>query len=670
MKPPSSIPTLGKKQSSLTQMQWTGTPRQTIAISSDEDNDEYKEPPAKKQKISAKKGKKLKLEDREAGQSSFTQVDYLGRMRLPRRSDMDAEGFQIWHDSDTEEDFEDSSPVPAGPSALSPTTKNELSEREIPEIAESSQSISNEGQQDDVHSSEPECKPPKLRTPQKVRFVEVTSSQTPPSTRLSTQRPSLRERSVSCSPLKERSGNAQSPLKKLQSPESQNMSMKMLERVRFANQQRARKGQPQSENRFDEDLVQCAAEATDEFSLRTYPMPPPPPRALERRTTVQDSQADDLDTTMAFTQNDARPKLVRTGTIADSQRDSSNETIAEDSQAQRPVRRLRRVATVQDSQADDSDFDFDDDAALAKSPGNRDTIYNDVIDDEVRSDHFGEGTYDPAFSALDRDASRFQWTQTQGRLPVGGEDSETENEDLDRGCTTNLPVKDGKSCDDETAKIIEHPAPLSSPEATTESNLGTEVPVEGAVDPSFSEAALRDDSACESGDQISALRGNQVPSSPPPPEPLHTADGKTASTEESHVPSSPPPLRPSQVSTVVPTQASTEWRAQSPQKKIKAEPFSQPPTPRHQQKSQTFNFLSSPQKPSSLWQPESLSSSPLPPPPWNSPGKHRFVHPSRETEGSLDFGTFMQMDSLADFSLPPPPPLSSSRRQTPASSSL
>jgi hypothetical protein len=181
--------------------------------------------------------------------------------------------------------------------------------------------------------------------------------------------------------------------------------------------------------------------------------------------------------------------------------------------------------------------------------------------------------------------------------------------------------------------------------------------------------ASYDDSAYQSGDLARITTVAEVPSSPPLR--LHQETlAEDTSAANTLVPSSPPPVRISQVSTVVPTQPSMALAPSSPQRKTKAEPFSIPPSPRRRSAGTGLSFLTSPQKTNSLWQPESLSSSPLPLPPWTSPHKRDNGDGDQWQRIIEDIGSYPRMDSLADFSLPPPPPLSSSRRQTPASSSL
>lgn len=641
-------------------MPWLSTPRATIDNSSDDtDDDDYQERPAKRRKWSAtpsaKKGKKTKLGEREAGQSSFTQVDYLSRMKAPRRSDMDADGFQMWQDSETEEDVLEDAPYTSRDARFGApsTTSADDSEDMVPEIAESSQNGLEQDSQGDAREKQPDGMATRLRTPQKVRFVEVPSSQTPPGTKQTAQRLRPRQPSISRSPLKEKPANATSPLSKLRSPASQDMSMKMLERTRFANQ-KARRVNASAENGIDQDLERCAAEASDDFSLRTCPMPPPPSRHLRRTTTVQDSQAEDVEA-LGSTVDDAGD-LEPAGTIPDSQRASSNEAIVEDSQYQRPPRKLKRVATVQDSQIDEDDIEHDVDMASRTQCNYLDEMAHD-LDEDLRSECYPDGTYDPAVSALDRDADRFSWAHTQHFSTLVDEDAETEDEEIahvHEREAVQLPdtIPPGPSQElggalDVSSLAKEKFAPPSS----------SDYVVSAGEDFDAVQVERRDDSAYESGDQVTVAKAVEITSSRTPRE-------ETATREEARIPSSPPLLRASQVSTVVPTQASVALRAASPQRPVKPEPVSQPPPPGRHGQTQAFGVFTSPYMPSSLWQPESLSSSPLPLPPWTSPQAHGTL------DHGADFGIETQLDSLADFSLPPPPPMSSSRRQTPASSSV
>lgn len=666
VKPPSSIPEMNKRQSSLTQMEWSTTPRHNYDISSGDDEDEEYQPPAKRQKqsssSSAKKRKK-KLEEREKGQDTYTQ--FMRRPKTPGAWRLDDEGFQVWQDADEDMATGDREGIGLAADFPTPNGPREIDESENrePEIAESSQNVFSD-HLDEVRRPTPRKSVTIQRTPQKVRCLEVPSSQTPPSTKRSTQR---RVRAISRSPLKERSANSSSPVKKMPSPESQ-MSMKMLERTRLADRQaqRSKRTTAPVGIQLDEDLEQCVAEAADEFSLRTYQMPPPP-KTLQRSTTIQDSQAEDLDTLNEKVASAASPERPAYSTVPDSQRNSSNESLLEDSRLLPAPRRLRRVATVQDSQLEDDDFDFEEGAMSAENRSGRITTYDD---NHEGNEHCPEGTFDPAFSALDRDAGRFTWTQTQRQMPEIVENSETEDEDLNVGSPANTR-RDAAVVSDRTSQELGDPLPPAG--ASSNEHVTVEGRDLGRVKKvNLEQMPHHDDSAYESGDQVAAAQGVEVPSSPPALPSSHLRTEATAEEPEHEgVPSSPPPLRVSQVSTVVPTQCSIPAAPASPEKRIKAEPLSIQQSPHaHEQGTQTFSLVSSPQRPRSHWQPESWDSSPLPLPPWSSPkgpGVDRRKDDSNQNSG---LGSEPQMDSLADFSLPPPPPLSSSRRQTPSSSSL
>lgn len=670
IKPPSSIPELNKKQSSLTQMEWSTTPRHTYDISSGDDKEEDYQPPAKRQKqnssSSGKKRKKPKLEEREKGQDTYTQFTRRPRVSRPWRLDND--GFQVWQDVDEDVAVEDGKCI--GLAAEFPASRalreiNDPENREL-EIVESSQVFFSD-HMDETFRRSPRKSVAIQRTPQKVRFLEVPSSQTPRSTKRPTQR---RVRTTSRSPLKEKSANSPSPMKKMPSPESQ-MSMKMLERTRLADRQAQRPEQTVTPVGIygDEDLEQCAAEAADEFSLMTYQMPPPPRRDLQRSTTIQDSQADELDPMNENAASVVSPWRPRSGAIADSQRNSSNETLFEDSQLLPAPQRLRRAATVQDSQLEDDDFDFDEGAMSLENHSARITTDDD---DHEHNETLPEGTFDPAFSALDRDAGRFTWTQTQRQMPEIVKDSETEDEDLDGDSTTSTR-RDAGLVSDRTSQELGDPVPPASV-SSNEYAKAEGLELVGAKRVDSEQVRQHDDSAYEFGDQAAAAQGVEMSSSPPalPPSQLRTkANPGEPEHEHEGVPSSPPPLRVSQVSTVVPTQCSIPTTPASPRKCIKAEPLSLQQSPHlHEQKTQTVSLLSSPQRPRSLWQPESWDSSPLPLPPWSSPKGPGADGRKDQLNRNTGLGSDPHMDSLADFSLPPPPPLSSSRRQTPSSSSL
>jgi hypothetical protein len=117
-------------------------------------------------------------------------------------------------------------------------------------------------------------------------------------------------------------------------------------------------------------------------------------------------------------------------------------------------------------------------------------------------------------------------------------------------------------------------------------------------------------------------------------------EAATANEEAQQPMSSPMQARPSQVSTVMPTQWTADRRNSA------------------QQLDEDEEAPYSPQK-SGVWEGNTLSSSPFPLPPWTFSNPDDDMHVaggSRRVEP--------QFDSLVDFSLPPPPPMSSSMRQS------
>ena len=132
--------------------------------------------------------------------------------------------------------------------------------------------------------------------------------------------------------------------------------------------------------------------------------------------------------------------------------------------------------------------------------------------------------------------------------------------------------------------------------------------------------------------------------------------GDHASKEEVLILSSSPPLRPSQVSTFVPTQASVRQTATQTENIDSARPANDLLEP--------ATVPISPYKPTHHL--EALSSSPFPLPPWSSPQK---VRTQNETNRGSSPHRSSQLAKLVDYSLPPPPMLHSSHRGTPASSS-
>ncbi|KAK3070472.1 hypothetical protein LTR53_010398, partial [Teratosphaeriaceae sp. CCFEE 6253] len=258
-------------------------------------------------------------------------------------------------------------------------------------------------------------------------------------------------------------------------------------------------------------------------------------------------------------------------------------------------------------------------------------------EDRDEDKEYPDGTYDPVDAALKRDAARFFHTQTQVPPipPLDGDDG-----DLDDSEQASDSEDDDAAADQLSRELSDAAEAVPSSQPAERAKM---VSIPLVADSQLSDTAR------------TTVAAKTIVGGPDVSLGIPAAD-------EERVPSSPPVLthlRPSQISTVAPTQMS---------------PFRQ-----HSRRSaMTQMAFASPQKPSqwqhqtlSEWQEDSVPSSPLPLPPWSSPGR------ARGALGSFSIGAFSgdgrrkgkgsmveQMESLVDFSLPPPPPISSSRAAT------
>jgi hypothetical protein len=631
-----------KRQSSLTQLDFVSTPQthNVIPISSDddEDGDFAVEQPRKKRRVSAKgsegddwtprtrssgkrnSGKGKKKVGLERGQQTMTQIDFVpssaGRHRLVD---------DIEDDDDLgDEEHVGESPVAlrrAGVKRTLPWTNQ--SDDEMDHIPQSPVKATTRKQSRKVVQQQPDLALHDIAThdfttPKKVaRFQEIPSSQSPPSIKMSTrqsrkvQRQYLGQKSPSKSPsvspskskslrrtpLTEKSVNIVPLRWQPETQESQNPTMKMLQQVRL----RTKLG---------------GATLHEEAPM------PPPTRRSERRVQVESSQAD----ASVATKQPLPRKLQRTTTVQDSQ--ASDENIM----TQMPPRGLTRTLTVQDSQHEDLDLS----SQLYQSMSSRENLQ--IIDSQADNDRYDEHeeeiedeeedqdqdqdqaeedeeeyphTYDPVSAALDRDAARYAWTQTQAprtqhkRTQVMDSEDDSDDDDLDRGI-----VPDSES-EDEIILL---------PSLAAQDGPSQELCSEDLVHPN-SEA-------------------NEITPRP------HAAVQKQPSP---FPPSSPPPLRPSQVSTVMPTQSSPHFIL--PAALAEAEEFSPPTSPPTAAKQ---SLIRKPQFQDT--QALTISSSPLPLPPWSSSGEVDLgLYTMSKGEGGDNGGN--DLASLVDFSLPPPPPL-------------
>lgn len=466
------LPDLTESQNTLTQMPSfisTSSSSGRLSTMLDEiDESDFED-------VQPKKKRRKATEEREPGQTTYTQFDRVRAGQIAKNRDVDSQGWQVWADA------------AARPSM--PTLKEEMLQRAIQPV-ECTDWMDDENDEpvkvDSACeiSSRPSTgtiKAPMLGspgqmnvlcTPRKPRIIEVPSSQSPASVILSTKGSihSVRFRDAARYPLTSKDGNARlpSPTKRL-SPASHNISMKMLQNSRMA---RLEKRKSDISEALNVEEPKEAPLENEHSSTRT----------LKRVTTVQDSQLEDLE--------------------LDDLHDNEDY--------------LR---------ADDNDADQ----------------YTATWDLE-------QATCDPAYSALDRDAARFGWTQTQ-RVPptrdVVPDSEDAENRDDGPEGTLSAPQSLGRG-DDQDVEI----------------------------------QLLR-----ELGEEVNeASHGSQpmpkINSTSPPADSL-----LQHSTSDIQIPSSPPPLRPSQISTVVPSQPSPKQPSSpitSPPKSLQSFPqmLSSSPLPR------------------------------------------------------------------------------------------
>lgn len=599
------VATLRKEQSTLTQLDFVSTPINTSEVDPISSDEEFEEPRPKKRR------RKSKFDTREADQSSLTQMVDFSRMPTLK---LDEDGFQIWDDGiDVVEPVARTTRRNDGGNRRRSRRQQpeEDEEGKLPDIPETSQNV--------IPSSPRAASAvnmagmaPKVQTPLTKRIKEIPSSQTPPSTRYSTRK-SDHKPGLQRSPLKERSTNVLSTTPKRQSSGSQKMGSGLFKRARSAT-----KTVPLNDSFEPTDALEQNVGVPAEPSKPSQPSERRP-RKLLRVNTVQDSQTEDLDlsntTFVAESPVNATPKLVR-------------------------------VSTVQETQFDDAGLLSDPVEATIISSGQPET-YQDQhqptygektqaagytqAGSYTQTGGYTQATFDPVDSALDRDASRFEWTQNQAVLPLvvdeQHEDSETDDDDLDRGCYQRTAFKVPGVLDrlhqtrDELVTESSPSRKATRPGATTERVHGDE---EARADVSGNDGD-------EDGDAtIVAIQADT----------------------EAAVPSSPSPALPSQDSTVVPTQFSLKQNYAPEDDLAEQQPdtmLSEAPT--------IIPLDSSPKLPGGRF--ETLySSSPLPLPPWSSPGHVREL--GAAARHALQ---------VKDWSLPPPPPMSSSRVGTPASSS-
>jgi hypothetical protein len=393
-----SLPKLRKDQSTLTQLDFVSSPSMNNYIVPESSEDEYEATRPKKRR------RKSKLDEKERGQSTLTQI-LPGGLRQPL---VDDDGFEIWQDyGSAEEDHEEQAQVERHPRTPSKPRSQQAKLERILEIPETSQlAVKSSPRADSGIEYEIAETPIKPGTPPKQCFHEIPSCQTPPNVKKSTLNPPT-GRPSQRSPLKER--NINTPAQKTSSS-------------------------------------RVGSQKVETYGLDTRVLASP--RASQIKTAYQSAAIVDVhNDANVLRQQKPRRKLRRATTIQDSQQDDGD--VSEDavgvlnSPVKPPADDLTRVTAVDDSQADGAEI-----------PSRGATVIYQETSDEATSQAMQllgynadtQLTYDPVQLGLDRDASRFKWTQTQrAMLSDVAEEQEysdlDEDDDLDRGCVQEVPSK-------------------------------------------------------------------------------------------------------------------------------------------------------------------------------------------------------------------------------------
>ncbi|SMQ50031.1 unnamed protein product [Zymoseptoria tritici ST99CH_3D1] len=580
-----------KKQSTLTQLEFGDLPSSSRRTVSDSEKDECEEEDIAESR--PKKKRKLKDTPRAPDQSSLTQKWSDVEMSKMRYGS-DKKGNR-WSNPVVIKDFNGGDTRDTQAIAMDlrqVIEETPLSSQRIPD-SEPSSSAQSLHEEYTVHPSSPghETTRPTtansamtFKTPQKILKTVIPSSNTPSSVQLSVHR-SGAWMEFARSPLKERSCNR-----------------RVL------------------------DKSQSYVTARESPSPLKRPLKVSSARRFARTNTIHDSESDDSDI-----EEDTEDVTLVLPPAPDLNPES---------------RTLKRTITVQDSDDDLDMEDLDDD--LGEDNDNNDDVDDDstVVEDDLDQQNTYSAsnypqTFDPVSAAMERDAARFGNGPTQletqyvsfydhpkddDEAPVVG--GEEEIEFVGESPIAEVIVEASQEIEDvaETSRYEDHALsgdldkPIQIQDSNEDDRHANELPsIPGS--PILETADLN-----EHHDQHDDKQDN----------PVHQRTNPDAAIEANdHLPPSPTHPRPSQVSTVMPTQWTTSDRRNSGQQSA--------PT--------------SPQK-SYNWAGNTLSSSPFPMPPWT------FSNPDEETG---DAGGVRrpetQFDSLVDFSLPPPPPLSSEVRR-------
>ncbi|KAK0821245.1 hypothetical protein LTR75_001046 [Friedmanniomyces endolithicus] len=464
-----------------------------------------------------------------------------------------------------------------------------------------------------------------------------------------------------------------------------------LKHVGTVQESQSELGRDEDESGDEEARDMCIVTKADQRAVidQVPSMPPPKPRSrkLKRVLTVQDSQCDDADLElldghteqgydgMAEVEGLGNINRVSTEIYQSSVAELEEDGNAEYDSAMKEGKLERRDADADAAEEIVEVKVAENETAEEKiAEGTAEYESSEAEEEAGEQEFYEDATYDPAYSALDRDAARFALiTQTQGLRPKqqdsneGRHDNHSQEVINEEDCHDRDPDEEEYTAANQLSQELRYAAeavvPSSQPAEKTRAattRIKDSQPSSARKLTSSEAVPIAPVSTSYPHDVVGEDEG-RVPSSPPPvmlakPSLTVAGEAKVAlqpdspsmlQQEEERVPSSPPLLRASQVSTVVPTQYSLSR-----------------PSSRRAGATQTQWSFRSPLKTTRSRSQEEImimgSSSPVQLPPWSSPERARFLARTEACGGTGE----LVMGSMVDFSLPPPPPISSSRAGT------
>ncbi|KAF2767295.1 hypothetical protein EJ03DRAFT_353206 [Teratosphaeria nubilosa] len=426
-------------------------------------------------------------------------------------------------------------------------------------------------------------------------------------------------------------------------------------------------------------VMQGSAENLVTADDNAGPRPPArQPRQLGRVSTIQDSETEDIDLDEIGPLDDTSvyTRLPDTAECASQHNDQLRGTVAQGTKL--PVDEPNDTPAVREGSSGTRVFHEDQGkpgvaSGIWNAQDQQSTMnYDDDDDDDEYHDYDLPQTYDPVYSALDRDAERFDQTQRHAQAQLRLQSSNTTAE------TGDEEMRASQQLLQELSDAIER-VPASQANERQEQQATF-------LDSERVPSSQHEDVTAPVGESVETasvpIEEERVPSSPPiRPSPGIQAEVTNVDVAQQQLEDAENPtlnleveaddgrinshgVRISQISTVMPTQMSPR----SPRHEhVDVEPLAISSRPASQANEAVISSplafgvlpVSSPTKhcvTAKSIAAETLTSSPLPLPPSSSPGKA----PKRiEAQEFQEAGT---LDSMQDFSLPAPPPMSSSSR--------